>query len=105
MRDSGSRISLSVVVGFEDSVVAVSSLINDVYLAGLGIGEHKEFVVEHIHLEDSLVNVHRTHLELLVFDYLVVHSIGYGISEGLLESCILELLLDLGLILADLSDF
>ena len=61
-------------------------------------------MVEHVHLKDSLVHIHRTHLELLALDDLVISDLVNRLCEGLLESCILKLLLDLCLVLADLSD-
>lgn len=38
------------------SVVALVTLVNNVYLTGIGVLEHEEGVVEKVHLENSLVH-------------------------------------------------
>ena len=95
---------LLIIVRFKNRIISVISEVNHIDLTCLGIREHKELVIQEIHLKDSFLNIHRTHLELFVLDDLIIIIFRNRLCKCFLESCILELFLYLGLVLADLSD-
>src|SRR5829696_3950642 len=74
--------------GLYEPVVAVSTPVYHVYVAGIGACEDEEVVVEELHLEDRLLRVHRLHLELLGADYagflFLLDDEGFGLDRRLL---------------------
>ena len=58
-------ISFSLIRCLENSVVAVLSLIHDIYRIRLHVQIDEEVVVQHFHLHDSFFHAHRFQLELL----------------------------------------
>ena len=91
-------------IRFKNRVVALSTLVHYIYLTCRCISKHEECVTEHIHLENSFINIHRTHNELLMLDYLIVRLVVNRLCKCLLKGSILQLLFNLCFILADLSD-
>ena len=95
-------------MGFDQTVSAVFSLINDVDKTGILILVYEEFVAEKVHLHDSLLGIHGGVFKLLLSD----NDVGLLNLLGLKRcrrNCIIgdnslaQLLAELGFILSYLS--
>ena len=77
------RPCLLLVFRNKQTVIVVIAAINHVDFAGFGITEHKETVPQHIHFQNSFLNVHLIYMKTFGANNAVIFGLNIFINRGL----------------------